>query len=610
MTIAHRRTHQYVQFHVDSVAITSPVHTAPQTCRAYVRVRIANGNDRLRTSLHLHLTGWQENLPPLALKDTSQVTFDLRYRPVWKSSSSQIAQTEPYPLSELFEMQEEIGSPNMHISIALYAKQNAGDTSVEVGSLRVTVRALSAVETAKLSRDNATISVRTFRKNESMLLATHFARCKAGDAALQPIYGILEIVGPFLALSGEPISSSIIGVVRGVAKIVKAQIAQDAEVMGLLKVIESICRMVRGATVLDVGDSATAVLDTALRELVSTLTDCTDFVVDFCDSSFLGMSPDAFFLATSLTETREGSPKPREGETSSRSSQAAGEDTDAFTPRVVTRDMHKARGMCRGGSVYRSVWTEAEQMLDRLACIEMTTPPKCSDFAFPEILTSIRTWATSPLDDGESILWLQSPAGCDEGAAAQIVTNLFHEFQNARQLGGSVFFSCPSLKPALSDDDVVPAKSRDPSLAIQTLAVQLASGLHHTPLRNDIAWHIKANPGIANGWLEDQFEQLVLQPLLSHAPARPVVFLLDGLDRFGKESGREDKEARGEREALERVLRVLVEGSARFPPNVRLLVSGGQSKGIREILGDCRRVIGLEVPLTAVEFVEAPVSDL
>ncbi|KAJ7025871.1 hypothetical protein C8F04DRAFT_1046075 [Mycena alexandri] len=587
MTIAYRRTHQYVQFHVDSVAITSPVHTAPQTCRAYVRVRIANGNERLRTGLHLHLTGWQENLPPLALKDTSQVTFDLRYRPVWKSSSSQIAETGPYPLSELFEMQEEIGSPNMHISIALYAKQNAGDTSVEVGSLRVTVRALSAVETAKLSRDSATISVRTFRKNESMLLARHLARCKVGDAALQPIYGILEIVGPFLALSGEPISSSIIGVVRGVAKIMKAQIAQDAEVMGLLKVIESICRMVRGATVLDVGDSATAVLDTALRELVSALTDCTDFVVDFCDSSFLGRVARNPEKARRLQGLRKQLAK-----------------TQTHLHHALLLETCIKQGECAEAVAY----IEAEQMLDRLACIEMTTPPKCSDFEFPETLISIRTWATSSLDDGKNILWLQSPAGCDEGAA-QIVTNLFHEFQNARQLGGSVFFSCPSAEPTLSDD-VVTGKSRDPSLAIQTLAVQLASGLHHTPLRNDIARRIKATPGIANGWLEDQFEQLVLQPLLAHAPARPVVFLLDGLDHFGKESAREDREAHGEREALERVLRVLVEGSARFPPNVRLLVSGGQNKGIREILGDCRRVIRLEVPLTAVEFVEAPVSDL
>ncbi|KAJ7736845.1 hypothetical protein B0H16DRAFT_1572807 [Mycena metata] len=563
MTVAHRLVYlaykrpqtdtlnQHHPYPVDSVAITSPAHTAPQTCRAFVRVRIANDNARLRT----------ENLPPLALKDTSQVTFDLRYRPVWKSRSSQIAETEPYSLSELLEMQAEIGSPNAHISIALYAEQKAGDEGVEVGSLRVTVCALSAVEAAKLSRDDSTISVRAFWKNESMFLTRHLARCKAGDAALQPIYGILEIVGPFLALSGESISSSIIAVVHGVAKIPKAQIAQDAEVMGLLKVIESICRMVRGATVLEVGGSASAVLDTALRELVSALTDCTDFVVDFCESaSFLGRVTRSPEKARRLQGLHRQLAK-----------------TQTHLHHALLLETCMKQGECAEVAAYIGRYEQRQkQMLDRLTCIEMTTPPKCSEFETSETLTSIRTWATSPLHDGKNILWLQT---------AQIVANLSHELQNAHQLGGSVFFS--SSPRSTPSDEVVAAKSRDPSLVIQTLAVQLASGLHHTPLRNDIAWHIKANPGIANGWLEDH-------RCWRTAPSRPVVFLLDGLDSFAVGIGREDKEARGEREALERVLRVLVEGSARFPPDVRLLVSGGQGKEIQEILGDCHRVIGLE----------------
>ncbi|KAJ7817284.1 hypothetical protein B0H14DRAFT_1388678 [Mycena olivaceomarginata] len=62
--------------------------------RAYARVRISGRKGGTKTGLYLgqiHLASWQEDLPLLALEDASEVTFDLRHRPL-KVGSSQIAE--------------------------------------------------------------------------------------------------------------------------------------------------------------------------------------------------------------------------------------------------------------------------------------------------------------------------------------------------------------------------------------------------------------------------------------------------------------------------------------------------------------------------------------
>jgi GTPase SAR1 family protein len=175
----------------------------------------------------------------------------------------------------------------------------------------------------------------------------------------------------------------------------------------------------------------------------------------------------------------------------------------------------------------------------------------------------------SPLHDGKNVLWLRGPAGCGKTA---VITTLIEELSDAHHLGGNFFFE--------------KGKDRDPSFLIQTLAAQLASS--DKPLMCGIASRIRANKSVLQGSLEDQFEQLLLRPLLAHTPDRPVVFLVDGLEWCGK--GQEV----GERDILKKVLRLLVEGSARFPPNVRLLFDE-EDESVRELLGSCDRVVEFEM---------------
>jgi hypothetical protein len=214
----------------------------------------------------------------------------------------------------------------------------------------------------------------------------------------------------------------------------------------------------------------------------------------------------------------------------------------------------------------------ADLICDSLVRIDMgiLARPRCTDGAHATTLASIKAWAVSPLHDGKNVLWLRGPAGCGKTA---VITTLIEELSDAHHLGGNFFF----------EKD----KDRDPSFLIQTLVAQLASS--DKPLMRGIAGRIRANRSVLQGSLEDQFEELLLRPLLAHAPNRPVVFLVDGLEWCGK--GQEG----GERDILKKVLRLLVEGSARFPPNVRLLFSGEEDESVREFLGGCDRVVEFEM---------------
>jgi len=99
--------------------------------------------------------------------------------------------------------------------------------------------------------------------------------------------------------------------------------------------------------------------------------------------------------------------------------------------------------------------------------------------------------------------------------------------------------------------------------------------------------------------LEAQFEALILQPLLAHVLDGPLVFLVHGVDSFlGCAHGHETAGKFKERQEMAmRVLQVLVEGSARFPSNVRLLISSQENEGVRELLGGFpkARVVQLEL---------------
>ncbi|KAJ7033350.1 hypothetical protein C8F04DRAFT_1184062 [Mycena alexandri] len=124
------------------------------------------------------------------------VTIQLRHRPAAWKASSLMADTV--------------------IAIPLYVKRSKVNASVEGGIICVTVSALSAAETANLSLRSAS------RERYPGTNPWHPRYCD------------------ILTLSPEPISSAVIELAHGVAKTVKAQIAQDADVISLLKTIEHI----------------------------------------------------------------------------------------------------------------------------------------------------------------------------------------------------------------------------------------------------------------------------------------------------------------------------------------------------------------------------------
>ncbi|KAJ6593254.1 hypothetical protein B0H19DRAFT_15809 [Mycena capillaripes] len=474
--------------------------------------------------------------------------------------------------------------------ITVPLKRSKSCPNLDIGTLTLAVRVLSFLEVAQLSLYSAENSVSEFIHNSKKLSSTQAERQRAGYETLKPICAILDIVGPLVMFSPEPICAAVIGIIRSATKSVLEQIEQDADVLALIKQIEHIYFLVAGTAGLK-SQRTDIVLKDALRELVIVLEDCTQFLVTFCKSSFLGR------LARTPQQARQLKVlQARVANTAAVLNRALLLKT-ALSTEKVARDLDKY---------------EANMMLERLGNVVMSTDarPRCTDGAHATILASVKAWATAPLQPGKNIFWLRGPESHDKRA---VVTTLFEEFLTTRHLGGNFFF----------EED----RRRNPALVMQTLAWQLTC--YHAPLRFDIAHRIKENKSVLEGRLEDQFEELLLQPLLYHSPDRPVVFMLDGLEWCGKERGKgmgkedfldglqwrgigerkesEDISASVERAMLEKVLRVLVEGSACFPPNARLLISSGEYETVLELLGDCNRVVELE--MEGDDTVTEPVVD-
>ncbi|KAJ7655569.1 hypothetical protein DFH06DRAFT_479832 [Mycena polygramma] len=547
---------KHIQFHIDSVALKLLVRSPPTSPRTYVRVRIADRKDRLKTGVHLgyiNLACWKENLAPLALNDASQVIFELRQRQRWKSGSSQIAESDLYPLSKLLEMHGETNARNTYISIPLRSKQSKSGASVDIGCLSVSVRTLTSLEVAKFSLDSAENSVNEF--NSRTLSPTHVARYKAGYEALKPICGILDIVGPLVSFSPEPICAAVIGIVRGAAKSVKEQIEQDADVLALMSAIEHIYTMVAATTELQ---SANSKLEAALRELVLALGDCTKFMLTFCKHSFLRRVARTTDQAKELEALRR-----RMARTSENLQEAL---------------LLKASFDCEASHRMADRYV-AEERIAQLARVLVDTSmrPRGTASEYAPTIALMHAWATAPFNDGKNILWLRGPAS---PAKTAVVTALFDELRESRHLGGYFFFE--------------QGMRRNPWCMVQTLAGQLAE--RHEALMYAVAQRIEAGNGILDATMEVQLEELLLRPLLAHPPAQPVVLLVDGLEWCGVRKEDRTPTGESERDMMETVLRVLIEGSARFPENVRLVISGQEDERALELLKDCERVVEVDMP--------------
>ncbi|KAJ7108436.1 hypothetical protein C8R43DRAFT_187314 [Mycena crocata] len=546
---------EYILFHIDTVALIYPSNVA----RASARVRIDDQRDHLKTSLnvvHGNPIAWKENLAPIPLTPTSQITFELKHTPSrWKGW--ELAVTETRPLSSLLKIQG--GVPNIILPLCSLRKSELG---VKIGTITLTIRQLSPAEAVKIVLNIASITVHEFTINSKGFSTKHAARYQAGYEALKPICGILDIVGPIIAFSPEPICGAVISIVRGAAKSVKDQIEQDAEVLGLLKTIEHIYALVLGISDLR-AQHANALSEAALLALMRTVGECTQFMQSFCKSTFLGRvarnpekTKELESIQARLTQARQNLQTAMTLET-----------THTFTR--VERTINKIG---------------VEEVLERLVRIDMSAMcgmERCTNGAYSATLAQITSWVTSPLQDGKNVLWLRGSAGSGK---TRVLNTLFDTFSHAHQIGGNFFFFEKDRTP------------KDPAYMVQTFAAQL--GALHPLLGHDIAHHINKPPGLLLCSIEEQFTGLLLEPLLAHAYVGPLVFLVGGLEWCGH-IGDEPIKPRAEQEVLQEVLRVLVQGSSRFPPNVRLLISSRESASIRELLGGSERVVELELEAAA-----------
>ena len=136
------------------------------------------------------------------------------------------------------------------------------------------------------------------------------------------------------------------------------------------------------------------------------------------------------------------------------------------------------------------------------------------------LLDGITTWANDK--DGKSIFWLSGMAGTGKSTIARTIA---HSFANCGQLGANFFFKKGE------------GERGNVSRFFTTIAVDLVT--HEPEMLPSIRTALENNPAISQGSSKDQFEKLVLQPLLgiqkarSHVSARVIV--VDALDEWEHE---------------------------------------------------------------------------
>ncbi|CAG8119746.1 unnamed protein product [Penicillium salamii] len=132
-----------------------------------------------------------------------------------------------------------------------------------------------------------------------------------------------------------------------------------------------------------------------------------------------------------------------------------------------------------------------------------------------ELLEDIAHWIVSP--DGKPIFWLNGMAGTGKSTISRTVAR---RLKNDNTLGASFFFR-------LGEGDRGNTRKLFP-----TLARQLARSV--PGLAPHIQKAVQANPDIATRRIDDQFDKLILGPLLSldtlSAPIPTMVILIDALD--------------------------------------------------------------------------------
>ncbi|OQD94832.1 hypothetical protein PENSOL_c023G07534 [Penicillium solitum] len=132
-----------------------------------------------------------------------------------------------------------------------------------------------------------------------------------------------------------------------------------------------------------------------------------------------------------------------------------------------------------------------------------------------ELLREIMEWATSPSQ--KSIFWFKGMAGTGKSTISRTVAGLL---KDANHLGASFFFK-------RGEEDRGNAKRFFPTLTRQLM-------LRISGMRSGVQTALDHDPGIASKSLREQFEKLLLQPLLDVDQLSPqpqtAVMVIDALD--------------------------------------------------------------------------------
>ncbi|KAK1223849.1 hypothetical protein PQX77_013263, partial [Marasmius sp. AFHP31] len=199
--------------------------------------------------------------------------------------------------------------------------------------------------------------------------------------------------------------------------------------------------------------------------------------------------------------------------------QSAGRDINHF----YTTDANPGRERLSNAIIGVGASHKAEHQFERGQCLPGTRK---------EAIRSIYDWGSSN-DQNCPICWLSGPAGVGKSTIALTVAK---SYEIEGRLASSFFF--------IRSD----SKRNNPSALIPFIAHDLTSV---TPLmQNCIEQRISKDPKILDATLEDQFNELVLQPALmwgeqrslrgsstdlSGSPVVRNIVIIDGLDECGKE---------------------------------------------------------------------------
>ncbi|KAF1978793.1 hypothetical protein BU23DRAFT_524319 [Bimuria novae-zelandiae CBS 107.79] len=136
-----------------------------------------------------------------------------------------------------------------------------------------------------------------------------------------------------------------------------------------------------------------------------------------------------------------------------------------------------------------------------------------------ELLHHIQGWAKDK--NGNPIFWLNGAAGTGKSTIARTVARAFADQQ---QLGASFFFKRGE------------GERGNATRFFTTIATQLARRL--SELGSGVKKAIEADPVISEKALKDQFEKLILQPLLNvaHPPVLVLLIVIDALDECEQDS--------------------------------------------------------------------------